>query len=111
MESSGALNPQGDFNNINYNKIGIIKEYKTEITVYTECYCKNKLNDRKIEYAFYRVSLQNEIEKGKFIPCYLENIYFRDKYFKIYIYYHKEEDIEIIKNKIYNRFCRSFSLG
>ena len=27
------------------------------------------------------------------------------------IYYHKEEDIEIIKNKIYNRFCRSFSLG
>ena len=110
MESSGALNPQGDFNNINYNKIGIIKEYKTEINVYTECYCKNKLNDRKIEHAFYRVILHNEIEKGKFIPCYLENIYFRDKYFKIYIYYHKEEDIEIIKNKIYNRFCRSFSL-
>ena len=42
MESSGALNPQGDFNNINYNEIGIIKEYKTEINVYTECYCKNK---------------------------------------------------------------------
>ncbi len=97
--------------NFNHNKIGIIKEYKTEITVYTDCYCKTKLNDRKREYAFHRVSLQNEIEKGKFIPCYLEKIYFRDKYFKIYIYYHKEEDIEIIKNKTYNSFCRSFSLG
>ena len=65
MESSGTLNPQGDFNNINYNKIGIIKEYKTKVTVYTECYCKNKLNDRKIEHAFYRVILHNEIEKYK----------------------------------------------
>ena len=62
MENSGALNPQGDFNNINYNEIGIIKEYQPEIKVYTECYCKNKLNDRKREHAFYCVSLQNEIE-------------------------------------------------
>ena len=49
---------------INYNKIGIgiVKEYKTEITVYTDCYCKNKLNDRKRENAFivlvYRMKLK-----------------------------------------------------
>ncbi len=106
MESSGALNPQGDFNNINYNEIGIINEYKTRINVCTECYCKNKLNYTKIKH----VILHNEIEKGNFVPCYLENLYFRDKYFKIFIYHHKEEDIEIIKNKTYNRFCRSFSI-
>ena len=34
---------------INYNKIGITKEYKKDITVYTECCCKNKLNDRKMD--------------------------------------------------------------
>ena len=57
------------------------------------------------------ITIFNEIEKGNFVPCYLENLYFRDKYFKIFIYHHKEEDIEIIKNKTYNHFCRSFSLG
>ena len=54
-----------------------------------------KLDSGKRQHAFNCIILKNEIEKGFHLPVYLENIDF-----DIYISYHKEEDITLIKINI-----------
>jgi len=67
--------------------------------------CTFKFNYNKKNNNFCCINLENERNKGVFIPYDLIDTKF------IYISYMNEEDIEIITNKIYNHFCRSYSLN
>ena len=59
----------------------------------------------KKNHNLYCINLENERNKGIFIPYDLTDIKF------IYMNGMNEEDIDIITNNIYNRFCRSYSLN
>ncbi len=112
MENNTKIcnNVEITINNRKHNILHHINQTEKDITIDTKCYQLNSCFDFGEEHAFYCINLKNEIEKGKHLPVYLENLYFKKTKFIIYINYLKREDIEIIKHKIYNYFCKSFSL-
>jgi hypothetical protein len=113
MESKTKIccNVKITINNQKHNILHYINQTEKDITIDTKCYQLNSDFGFGEEHAFYCINLKNEIEKGNHLPVYLENLYFKKTNFIIYIKYLKREDIEIIKHKIYNYFCKSFNLG
>ena len=101
-----------NFNYFNYfnenmdnmeNQIHFILIRDDDIMVQTRKYYDCLPND----HEFLCISLENEKNKDVHIPIHLDALIKSN----IHIKYMNEEDIEIIIKKVYNHFCRSYSLN